>query len=81
MAANAANVVAVELLCAAQGCDFHAPLKSSLPLERARAALRSRVPMLGDDRLMAPDIGAAADLVTSGALADAAGADLMPTID
>ena len=37
MAENAANVIGIELLAAAQGCDFHAPLTSSPPLERARA--------------------------------------------
>jgi histidine ammonia-lyase len=64
-------VVAIELLAAAQGCDFHAPLTSSEPLERARALLRATVPPLGDDRYMAPDIAAAAALVTSGALGKA----------
>ncbi len=37
MAENAVNVVGIELLAAAQGCDFHAPLASSAPLERVRA--------------------------------------------
>jgi histidine ammonia-lyase len=81
MAENAARVVGIELLAAAQGCDFHAPLRSSPPLERARALLRARVPTLQDDRLMAPDIEAATDLVRSGALAEAAGRDLLPTVD
>jgi histidine ammonia-lyase len=76
MADNAANVVGIELLAAAQGCDFHAPMKSSAPLERARAALRQRVPHLQDDRYMAPDIASAADLVRSGALVAATGATL-----
>jgi histidine ammonia-lyase len=79
MAENAANVVAIELLAAAQGCDFHAPMTSSVPLEKARAALRARVPHLTDDRYLAPDIAAAADLVRSGALAAATGAAL-PTL-
>jgi histidine ammonia-lyase len=71
MSANAANVVAIELLAAAQGCDFHAPLRSSAALERVRALVRERVPHLEDDRYLAPEIAAAADLVTSGALVDA----------
>ena len=79
MAENAANVVAIELLAAAQGCDFHAPMTSSVPLEKARAALRSRVPHLSDDRYLAPDIAAAADLVRSGALVAATDAAL-PTL-
>ncbi|MGZ5854758.1 MAG: histidine ammonia-lyase [Xanthobacteraceae bacterium] len=76
MAENAANVVGIELLAAAKGCDFHAPMISSAPLERARTALRGRVPHLQDDRFLAPDIAAAADLVRSGALVAATGAAL-----
>src|SRR5262245_711682 len=76
LAENAANVVAIELLAAAQGCDFHAPMRSSAPLERVRGRLRERVPRLEQDRYLAPDIAAAADLVRSGALAAAADADL-----
>jgi histidine ammonia-lyase len=76
MAENAVNVIAIELIAAAQGCDFHAPLKSSAALERARAWLRERVPRLDQDRYLAPDIAAAADLVRSGALAAAADVDL-----
>jgi histidine ammonia-lyase len=76
MAENAVNVIAIELSAAAQGCDFHAPLKSSTPLEWVRARLRERVPRLDHDRYLAPDIAAAADLVRSGALAAAADVDL-----
>jgi histidine ammonia-lyase len=76
MAENAVQVVAIELIAAAQGCDFHRPLASSTPLERVRARLRERVPHLENDRYLAPDIAAAADLVRSGALAAAADANL-----
>lgn len=78
MAANAANIVGIELLSAAQGVDLRAPLKSSVKLEAAKAVLRARVPKLGDDRFMAPDIAAAAELVEQGRIADAAGAALAP---
>jgi histidine ammonia-lyase len=76
MAENAANVVAIELLAAAQGCDFHAPMRSSAPLERVRARLREEVPGLDRDRYLAPDIAAAAALVRSGAIAGVAQVDL-----
>jgi histidine ammonia-lyase len=76
MAENAVNVIAIELIAAAQGCDFHRPLLSSAPLERVRARLREKVPKLDDDRYLAPDIVAAAELVRSGALAAAADAEL-----
>ena len=70
MAENAAQVVGIELLAAAQGCDFHRPLRCGETLEGVRALLRRRVPALEDDRYFAPDIAAAADLVRSGALLD-----------
>ncbi|MGX9720181.1 histidine ammonia-lyase [Stenotrophomonas acidaminiphila] len=69
MAENAANVVGIELLAAAQGCDFHAPLRSSAALERVRATVRAQVPTLQDDRYFHPDMVAATDLVRAGALA------------
>jgi len=68
MAENAAQVVGIELLAAAQGCDFHRPLRCGEALEGVRALLRRRVPALDEDRYFAPDIAAAADLVRSGAL-------------
>ena len=68
MVANADAVVAIELLAAAQGCDFHAPLLSSTPLETIRALLRAQVPHLDNDRYMAPDMEKAIALVTSGEL-------------
>jgi histidine ammonia-lyase len=66
MADNLAHVLGIELLAAAQGCDFHRPLRSSAPLESARTALRAQVPHLEDDRLMAPEIELAASLVRAG---------------
>ncbi len=69
MAENAANVVGIELLAAAQGCDFHAPLRSSDALENVRASVRAQVPTLQDDRYFHPDMVAATALVRTGALA------------
>jgi histidine ammonia-lyase len=80
MAVNTGNVIGIELLAAVQGCDFHAPMKSSEPLERARALLRAKVPHLDNDRHMAPDMEQAAALVTSGALVDAVGGDVLPLV-
>jgi histidine ammonia-lyase len=76
MIENASAVIAIELLMAAQGCDFHAPLKSSAPLEAARAVLREQVATLEDDRYMYPDMQKAIALVRSGAIAAAAGVRL-----
>ncbi|HEX4268322.1 MAG TPA: histidine ammonia-lyase [Steroidobacteraceae bacterium] len=70
MAANAASVVAIELLAAAQGIEFHRPLTSSRPLEATLRTLRRSVPRYDRDRFFAPDIEAAAALVSSGALSE-----------
>ena len=66
MAENAAAIVGIEVLAAAQGCDFHAPLTSSDDLERVRATVRRRVPRLDDDRYLYPDLLAATALVRDG---------------
>jgi histidine ammonia-lyase len=76
MAVNAANVIAIEALAAAQGMDFHASLKSSTALEAARGLVRSEVPTLSDDRYFHPDMERAATLVLSGGLAAATGMEL-----
>jgi len=74
MAANVDAILGIELLAGAQGCDFHAPLTSSPPVEAARALLRALVPKLVDDRHMAPDMAAAITLVRGPALLAAVGA-------
>jgi histidine ammonia-lyase len=82
MADNLRSVIAIELLAAAQGCDFHAPLTTSIVLEAARAAVRAQVPALDEDRYFHPDIMAAEALVGSEVIAGvAAGAGLnMPGV-
>jgi histidine ammonia-lyase len=80
MVDNAFGVLAIELLAAAQGCDFLAPLTSSVHLEAVRALVRARVPHLQDDRYFQPDIAEAKRLITSGAVIDAAGRGLLPTL-
>jgi histidine ammonia-lyase len=80
MAANTAGVLGIELLAAAQACDFHAGLASSVALEAVRAALRARVKRLDEDRFFAPDIHAATELVQRGALADAVAPLALPLV-
>jgi histidine ammonia-lyase len=80
MAANVVHVIGIEFLVAVQGCDFHAPLRSSERLERARALLRAAVPQMIDDRYIAPDIEQASAFVRSGALTLAVGADAIPFV-
>jgi len=80
MVENATAVIGIELLAAAQGCDFHAPLPSSAPLEAVRRLLRDRVPHLDDDRHFHPDIAQAIAMVRSGAVAAAAAGVALPQI-
>ena len=79
MNANLSRILGVEALCAGQGVEFRAPLKTSPPLQATLARLRADVPTLGEDRYLAPDLESAARLVASGALAQAAGIPL-PTL-
>jgi len=76
MTANASAVIGIELLAAAQGCEFHAPLASSAALENVRRRLRQDVPALAEDRHFHPDLEAAIALVRSGVLMEAAGVAL-----
>jgi histidine ammonia-lyase len=81
MAENATAIIGIELLAAAQGCDFHVPQTSSAVLEAVRAVLRAQVPRLEEDRYFHPDIAAATALVRSGAIVDAASPVALPGVD
>ncbi len=72
MNTNLTNILGIELLCAAQGIECRAPLKTSEPLASAIAVLRLKVPSLTVDRYLADDIAAAAELVEQGIVANAA---------
>ncbi|PID35480.1 MAG: histidine ammonia-lyase [Rhodobacterales bacterium] len=80
MGENLNRILGVELLCAAQGVEFRAPLKTSAPLQNTVARLRQEVATMGADRYMAPDLEAAARLVASGALTEAC-ATALPELD
>lgn len=68
MAHNTSVIVAIELLAAAQGIEFHRPLASSRYLEDVHARLRQRVAAFDEDRFFAPDIEAARLMVVEGDL-------------
>jgi histidine ammonia-lyase len=60
---NTSHILAIELLAAAEGIEFHRPLKSSQPLEAAHAMLRVRAPRFERDRAFSPAIQAAQELI------------------
>ncbi len=66
---NAAHVVAIELLAAAQGVDFQAPLKTSPVLQRAYDKVRAVSAFMETDRSLARDIGGVRELIEAGAFA------------
>ena len=64
---NAERVLAIELMCAAQGLEFRRPLRPGVEIERAYDAVRTIVPRLEKDRVLATDIDAMAAAVRQGA--------------
>ncbi|MCA0424576.1 MAG: histidine ammonia-lyase [Proteobacteria bacterium] len=91
------RILAIELLVACQGIDLRkrghgleglhgkanqpSRLLTSPALERVIALLRSRVPMLEDDRLMAPDLATGEQLVRACAVLKAAQHDDLPRLE
>jgi len=67
------TVLAIELLCAAQGLDLRRPLTSTRPLEAVHAAIRTSVPKMERDRPLSPDIAAVRALIDDGTILAAAG--------
>ena len=75
MASNAASVIGIELMAAAEAIEHHRPMRTSPRLEPVLTLIRGRIAPLDADRYLAPDLAAATELVLSGALGKAAGLD------
>src|SRR5690606_26662536 len=71
---NAATVVAIELMVAAQALDMRAPLPAGVGAAAALARVRELVPPLGEDRFLASDVAAIKAAVLDGDVAGAAAA-------
>jgi histidine ammonia-lyase len=77
MNANLNVILGVEAMCAAQGIEFRAPLRTSPALIQVMAAIRDRIATVTTDRFMAPDMEASATMIADGSLT----ADLsLPTL-
>jgi histidine ammonia-lyase len=63
---NAEHVIAIELLAAAEGLEYRAPLRSSEPIERAHDLIRAAVPRLTEDRPLSYDIQRIAGAIQRG---------------
>jgi len=62
-------VLAIELMCAAQGIEYRRPLRSSGAVEEAHARIRLDVSKLDGDRMLGPDLETLTELIRSGELA------------
>jgi histidine ammonia-lyase len=62
----AENLLAIELLAAAEGLEYRRPLKAGRGVERAFAALRKIAPPLTDDRALSGDITRVAEAIRRG---------------
>jgi histidine ammonia-lyase len=65
---NAAHVIAIELICAAQALEFRRPLRSSPAVEEAHELVRKVVPTLDDDRPLSGGIASLAERLIAGML-------------
>ena len=66
IAKNVAGVIAIELIAAAQGVDYHAPLKTSASLQVLHAKIRAISPHLETDRYWANEMAALQAAVLAG---------------
>lgn len=62
------SIIAIEMLCAIRGIEFHAPLKTSPILEQVKEAIRERIPVTHHDAIISHEISIMKDIVSSGAL-------------
>lgn len=58
---NLETILAIELICAAQGLEYRKPLKPGTGVQKALKTLRSIVPPLDADRSLSDDIAAVTD--------------------
>ena len=77
---NLGRILGIEMLCAAQGIHFRAPLKTSAALARVMDVYRQDIAVLTDDRYMAGDLEKSAELVRTRTLVNASGIQLIPPL-
>jgi histidine ammonia-lyase len=67
---NARYVLAIEAMAAAQAVESLLPLKTSMKLQAAHAAVRAVSPRLEKDRVMYPDFVRIAEVIAAGKLCE-----------
>jgi len=64
------RVLAIELMCAAEGIEYRRPLKAGVGVEEAWSIVRSYVSRLDGDRMLGPDLETLTTAIGSGALSE-----------
>ncbi len=67
---NLENILAVELVCAAQAFDYRKPMKSGKILDACHEVVRSQIDHAEEDRVFAKDIAIAAEIIRNKQLVD-----------
>ncbi|MCK5701590.1 MAG: aromatic amino acid lyase, partial [Cyclobacteriaceae bacterium] len=62
---NLEKILAIELMCAAQGFDFRRPLKSTKILNACHDYVRLKIPKVDKDRIFSDDINIALDIINN----------------
>jgi len=62
---NLENILAIEMLCAAQAIDFRRPLKSSVVIETVHKFIRERVPHISNDTILSDLIKTCKNIIQS----------------
>ncbi len=65
---NVEKILGIELFCAAQAMDYHAPLKSGKVLEAVHRFVRSKVDHIEEDQIMHDMMQVTIDMVKDGSL-------------
>ncbi len=76
---NVDNIIAIEMLAAAQGIEFHRPQKSSPVIETIIVSLRKVSPAFVDDRSLSSDITRVAGIIDDGQYCEHA-ASVLPSL-
>jgi len=63
---NCAPGIAIELVCACQGLEFHRPLRTTAPLEAAVEKVRAIVPRVEEDRAISGELAMLAEALRTG---------------
>ncbi|HKW40702.1 MAG TPA: histidine ammonia-lyase [Gemmatimonadales bacterium] len=75
---NITSILAVELCAASRAQEMRRPLQAARATAAVHDALRKKVPGVGPDRVVAPELAAAEEMIRSGAILDAAEAVIGP---